>query len=455
VLKATPTIAWTSPADIIYGTVLSGTQLNATASIPGSFVYTPPSGAVLNAGTGQTLHVVFTATSSNYNTVAKNVTINVLRAPLTVKANDQIKQYSDPMPQFTASYTGFVLGQGPSALGGSLVFSTLANPLSPPGNYIIAPGGLSSTNYAIAFQPGTLTVTQENGSLSYVGDSLVTLPSNSSTATVNLAALVQEEGDGYPGLTNAITASNTASNPIRVKFSIYKSTNTTMTTPDYTAIGAVSSTNNTATASLSLPADNYAVKLELQTNSYFVAPIEETAVTVVLSGTGMVTGGGWLIDPNNTNNPGGYRSNFGFTAKSQKNGNVQGSSLFVYRTRADLSAYGGPAGLRDYNFIVKSSSITSLQVTNTTVPQYGSFAGKCSITAVDRQSGATMGKGSGYLFQVDITDKGEPGSGVANPDTYAIRVYDSSGNLIIVGTYSATGVNTMQVNISGGNIQVH
>ena len=50
VLKATPTIAWSNPADITYGTALSGTQLNAAASVAGSFVYTPASGTMLNAG---------------------------------------------------------------------------------------------------------------------------------------------------------------------------------------------------------------------------------------------------------------------------------------------------------------------------------------------------------------------------------------------------------------------
>ena len=49
-LKATPTITWSTPADITYGTALSATQLNATASVPGTFVYTPAAGTVLNAG---------------------------------------------------------------------------------------------------------------------------------------------------------------------------------------------------------------------------------------------------------------------------------------------------------------------------------------------------------------------------------------------------------------------
>ena len=50
VLKATSTITWSTPADITYGTALSATQLNATANVPGSFVYAPVAGTVLNAG---------------------------------------------------------------------------------------------------------------------------------------------------------------------------------------------------------------------------------------------------------------------------------------------------------------------------------------------------------------------------------------------------------------------
>src|SRR5207253_913041 len=60
VLKATPVITWTTPVDIIYGTALSGTQLNASASVPGTFVYTPAAATVLNAGSAQTLSVAFT-----------------------------------------------------------------------------------------------------------------------------------------------------------------------------------------------------------------------------------------------------------------------------------------------------------------------------------------------------------------------------------------------------------
>ena len=42
VSQATPTITWFNPANITYGTVLSGTQLDASASVPGKLTYSLP-----------------------------------------------------------------------------------------------------------------------------------------------------------------------------------------------------------------------------------------------------------------------------------------------------------------------------------------------------------------------------------------------------------------------------
>ena len=92
VLKATPEITWSNPVDITYGTVLSNTQLNADASVSGTFTYTLPdgtsaTGAVLDVGTHK-LHVDFTPSDAlNYNTVSKDVTINVLEKPAIPTAN--------------------------------------------------------------------------------------------------------------------------------------------------------------------------------------------------------------------------------------------------------------------------------------------------------------------------------------------------------------------------------
>ena len=65
------------PADIIYGTALGATQLNATANVAGTFIYTPAAGTVLNAGS-HTLSVTFTPTdAANYNGATANVTMTV------------------------------------------------------------------------------------------------------------------------------------------------------------------------------------------------------------------------------------------------------------------------------------------------------------------------------------------------------------------------------------------
>jgi hypothetical protein len=79
--KATPLITWSNPADIAYGTLLSATQLNATANTAGTFTYTPALGTKLNAGNGQTLKVDFTPTDlTNYEATSKTVIINVAKA---------------------------------------------------------------------------------------------------------------------------------------------------------------------------------------------------------------------------------------------------------------------------------------------------------------------------------------------------------------------------------------
>ncbi len=81
VLKATPVITWATPADIVYGTALSATQLNATADVAGSFVYTPAAGVTLNAGANGRRSRSFTPTdAANYNNAPATVQINVLKA---------------------------------------------------------------------------------------------------------------------------------------------------------------------------------------------------------------------------------------------------------------------------------------------------------------------------------------------------------------------------------------
>jgi hypothetical protein len=87
--KTTPTITWPTPAAITYGTKLSATQLNATASVAGTFAYSPAAGTTPAAGT-DTLSVTFTPTNtSSYNTATATVQL-VVKSAATTKTTPTI-----------------------------------------------------------------------------------------------------------------------------------------------------------------------------------------------------------------------------------------------------------------------------------------------------------------------------------------------------------------------------
>jgi RHS repeat-associated protein len=75
-----PAVSWPAPATIAYGTSLSATQLNATATVPGTFSYSPAAGQVLPLGSN-TLSVTFTPTDTvDYTTATAHTTISVIQA---------------------------------------------------------------------------------------------------------------------------------------------------------------------------------------------------------------------------------------------------------------------------------------------------------------------------------------------------------------------------------------
>ena len=75
--QATPAVLWPQPAAITFGGALSATQLNATSTTPGTFLYSPAAGTVPLAGT-QTLSALFSPTDGvDYAAVTATTTITV------------------------------------------------------------------------------------------------------------------------------------------------------------------------------------------------------------------------------------------------------------------------------------------------------------------------------------------------------------------------------------------
>jgi hypothetical protein len=178
--KATPTITWSNPADIVYGTALSSTQLNATANVAGNFSYTPASGAVLNAGAGQPLLASFTPSdTANYNATSKNVQINVL------KATPSFSNLSSP----TITY-----GTATTSLSGNINFGSFV----PTGSVAITLNSLTQNaaigaggNFSSSFATGSLTPVNPpyTISYSYAGDGNFNSASGSGTLTVGYNVL--------------------------------------------------------------------------------------------------------------------------------------------------------------------------------------------------------------------------------------------------------------------------
>jgi hypothetical protein len=108
--KATPTISWASPAPIIAGTALSSAQLNASASVAGTYAYTPGYGTVLPAG-NQTLSVTFTPTNTtDYNNATASVTMMVKAVPTITWPTPAPITYGTPLSGAQLDATASVSG---------------------------------------------------------------------------------------------------------------------------------------------------------------------------------------------------------------------------------------------------------------------------------------------------------------------------------------------------------
>jgi hypothetical protein len=116
----------------------------ATASV-GPYTITP------SAATGGTF------TTANYAITYATGPLTVDPAALTVTADDKTKVYGAADPSFTASNAGFANSETPAVLGGTLTFTRA--PGESVGDYPITPSGLTSGNYTITFNSGTLTIT--------------------------------------------------------------------------------------------------------------------------------------------------------------------------------------------------------------------------------------------------------------------------------------------------------
>ncbi len=154
VARATPVVAWTTPDPVPYGTPLDATQLSATASVPGTFDYSPAPGEVLAAGT-HTLCVTFTPRdSANYATAQATVPLKVARAtPVVAWTTPDPVPYGTPLDATQLSATAWIRG---------------TSVYSPAAGHILASEGLSDIALlptGFQWRPSSRTITANDSAL--------------------------------------------------------------------------------------------------------------------------------------------------------------------------------------------------------------------------------------------------------------------------------------------------
>ncbi len=219
--QATHGFGWLTPAPITYGTPLSNLQLDATSSVPGTFTYTPKSGAILTAGI-QMLSVVFTPTdTTDYGSVTQTVQL------LVNKATPALAWPAPTAIVYGTALSAAQLDASAAGVNGAVLPGTFA--YTPPLKTVLAPGTQTlsalftptdSVDYNTAAQtvqlvvnnPTTAGVLGSSLNPSHYGQTVtltLTLTPSASTATMPMGTVTLRDGSTTIG--TASLQSGTAS----------------------------------------------------------------------------------------------------------------------------------------------------------------------------------------------------------------------------------------------------
>ena len=165
--KNTAPEAWTDSDGNVTVTIKKGSEILTEAP--------------MNAGT-YTVEV-HTEAGKNYEAGSQTFSFEIKKALLSVKAVDQNVTVGDAIPEYTVLYEGFAGTDTADVLNGSLQFTCEYAPDSAAGDYAIQPSGLTSENYEIHFENGTLHAVRKASSGSDDSDN-----SGGSGSTKNPAA---------------------------------------------------------------------------------------------------------------------------------------------------------------------------------------------------------------------------------------------------------------------------
>ena len=199
--KAAPVITWAAPAAITYPTPLSGAQLNATANVQGTFVYSPAAGTVLTANI-RTLSVRFTPTDTTDYTTAtatQKLTVNKAAPVITWPAPAAIT-YPTPLSSAQLNATANVPGAFVYSPAAGTVMTANIRTLS------VRFTPTDTTDYTTATATQKLTVNKAVPVITWAAPTPITYPTALSSAQLDATANVQGAFVYTPAAGKVLTA---------------------------------------------------------------------------------------------------------------------------------------------------------------------------------------------------------------------------------------------------------
>ena len=412
----------------------------------GSFSYTP--NANFNGVDSFTYKANDGSLDSNVATVT--ITVNAVNDAPQVSATPKTQpnvQYSDAIQTVTitasdietpaanlsiafaytknggASVAGLPNGMSQGGTGGAWTVSGTAGVSA--GTYVITASVTDSGDGTDAAKTSTdtltIVVTRENAvaapSLSNpVAMQVASAGGSASGTTGQICFDITEPSDGSAGDTSLINAAT-------VQISAVGGGSAGSITPSAVTFsgGGVGGTRTACfTLTLAGTAPNV-FEVTLNIGGDYYTGSGTTAFLVYDPSAGFASGGGWIINPNT-----GYRANYGVNVKYLKNGNAQGSILYIEHR---------PDG--DYKF--KSTSLNSsggFAIVPITGGAEAQIAGKGNFGL----NGVFTGN---YSFIARVIDKGNPGTN----DQFGLKLIAPNGQVMNEFTFNP-------VTLGGGNNQV-
>lgn len=261
---------------------------------------------------------ILDAVEPTATTVTVNAASGVYSDPTTLKATISPATYLDQTISGNVQFSvdGNPVGP-PVAVNSSGVATTSYTANIPAGPHTIT-AAFTSTNSAFlnSSNTGTLTVTREDADVTPSSTNPFAVKVNSAGGTggpIQLCFEMNEVSDGSPGDTTNITSVTVNVLPIGTGSAV----------PAGTAVlsgGGVGATRTACVTLNNVPVNVYDVSLTI--NGNFYQGTGNTVLTVYDPSLGFVTGGGSLIHN-------GYKAMIGVNIKYLKNGNAQGSLLYI------------------------------------------------------------------------------------------------------------------------------